>query len=235
MIGPNGAGKWTLFNVVSGVYKPNEGHVRFAGNDLVGLHPYQICRLGVARAFQNIALYPHSTVEENLLVGRHHLTRSGFVGMRPAAPAGSPRGARRTPTVRSSSPSSSASTTCWHEPVGDLSYGDQKRVEIARALCVEPTVLLLDEPVAGMNAYETRQVASLIRDIRDALDIPVLLVEHDMALVMGIADRDHRPRLRSGDRRWHPRRGPPRSRSDQGLPRPTTRPSQTHTGERSGD
>ena len=188
VIGPNGAGKSTLFNVVSGVYKPNAGHVRFAGNDLVGLHPYQICRLGLARAFQNIALYPHSTVEENVLVGRHHLTRSGFIGCGLRLPKA--RREQRRHCDRAFELAEFVGIDhLWLEPVGDLSYGDQKRVEIARALCVEPTVLLLDEPVAGMNAYETRQVASLVRDIRDALGIPVLLVEHDMALVMGIADR----------------------------------------------
>ena len=187
VIGPNGAGKSTLFNVISGVYRPSEGRVRFGSKDLVGLHPYQICRLGVARAFQNIALYPHSTVAENLLVGRHHLTKSGFVGCGLRL-----RHARREERQHANRAYELAEFVgidhLWRDAVGDLSYGDQKRVEIARSLCVEPQVLLLDEPVAGMNAYETRQVASLIRDIRDALDIPVLLVEHDMALVMGIAD-----------------------------------------------
>ena len=109
--------------------------------------------------------------------------------MRPAAPEGPPRRAQVHADRAFELAGFVGIDHLWHEPVGDLSYGDQKRVEIARALCVEPTVLLLDEPVAGMNAYETRQVASLIRDIRDALEIPVLLVEHDMALVMGIADR----------------------------------------------
>jgi branched-chain amino acid transport system ATP-binding protein len=188
VIGPNGAGKSTLFNVISGVYKPSAGHVRFAGHDLVGMHPYQICRVGLGRAFQNLALYPHSTVGENLLVGRHHLTRSGFIGCGLRL-----RRARREEhrhTTRAHEIAEFAGIDhLWCDRVGDLSYGEQKRVDIARALCTEPRVLLLDEPVAGMNAYETRVVASLIRDIRDGMEIAVVLVEHDMALVMGIADR----------------------------------------------
>jgi branched-chain amino acid transport system ATP-binding protein len=188
VIGPNGAGKSTLFNVISGVYRPSAGHVRFAGHDLVGMHPYQVCRVGVGRAFQNLALYPHSTVGENLLVGRHHLTRSGFVGCALRLPR--MRREEHRHVARAHELAEFAGIDhLWREPVGDLSYGDQKRVDIARALCTEPRVLLLDEPVAGMNAYETRLVASLIHDIRDGMGVAVALVEHDMALVMGIADR----------------------------------------------
>jgi branched-chain amino acid transport system ATP-binding protein len=188
VIGPNGAGKSTLFNVVCGVYRPATGSVGFAGHELVGRRPYEIARLGVARAFQNIALYPHSTVEENLLLGRHHLTRSGFVacGLRlPSARREEVRHRARVAEI-------AESLGILHllgVPAGDLSQGDQKRVDIARALCVEPSLLLLDEPVAGMSAHETHDVGRLIRDIRAAFEIPVLLVEHDMALVMDVADR----------------------------------------------
>ena len=188
VIGPNGAGKSTLFNVVSGVYTPTSGSVRFAGHQLTGLRPYQIARLGVARAFQNIALYPHSTVEENVLVGRHHLTRAGIVACGLRLPS-----ARREERRHRARVAEIAEFLGIHHllgvPAGDLSHGDQKRVEIARALCVEPALLLLDEPAAGMNAHETRELAQLIHDIRLALEIPILLVEHDMGLVMGIADR----------------------------------------------
>jgi branched-chain amino acid transport system ATP-binding protein len=188
VIGPNGAGKSTRFNVVSGVYAPSTGHVRFAGRDLVGMHPYQICRAGVGRAFQNLALYPHSTVGENLLVGRHHLTRSGFIGCALRLPRARREEHRHTTRARELAEFVGIDHL-WGERVGELSYGDQKRVDTARALCTEPRVLLLDEPVAGMNAYETRVVASLVRDICDGMQIAVVLVEHDMALVMGIAHR----------------------------------------------
>jgi branched-chain amino acid transport system ATP-binding protein len=188
LIGPNGAGKSTMFNVVSGVYRPDHGSVRFAGHELVGRRPCEIAGLGVARAFQNMALYPHSSVEENLLLGRHHLTRSGFAA-----------GGLRLPSARREERRHRARVSEIAEflglahllplPAGDLSHGDQKKVDIARALCVEPSVLLLDEPVAGMGAQETHEVGRLIRDIRAGLEIPVLLVEHDMGLVMEIADR----------------------------------------------
>ena len=188
VIGPNGAGKSTLFNVLCGVYRPANGSVRFSGRELVGRRPHQIAGLGVARAFQNVALYPHSTVEENLLLGRHHLTRSGFVacGLRlPSARREEVRHRARVAEI-------AEFLGIWHllgMPAGDLSQGDQKKVDIARALCVEPSLLLLDEPVAGMSAHETHDVGRLIRDVRAAFEIPVLLVEHDMGLVMDIADR----------------------------------------------
>jgi branched-chain amino acid transport system ATP-binding protein len=188
VIGPNGAGKSTLFNVVSGIHRPARGSVRFAGHELAGRQAHEIAGLGVARAFQNIALYPHATVEENVLLGRHHLTRSGFVacGLRL-------RSARREEARHRARAAEIAEFVGIRDlldvPAGELSHGDQKKVEIGRALCVEPSLLLLDEPVAGMNAHETHEVGELIRDIRAALEIPVLLVEHDMGLVMEIADR----------------------------------------------
>jgi branched-chain amino acid transport system ATP-binding protein len=188
VIGPNGAGKSTLFNVVSGVYRPVHGAVRFAGHELVGLRPDEIAGLGVARAFQNIALYPHATVEDNVLLGRHHLTRAGFVacGLRlPSARREEARHRARTAQIADFVGIGHLLSV----PAGELSHGDQKMVEIARALCVEPSLLLLDEPVAGMNAHETQAVGELIRDIRAALEVPVLFVEHDMGLVMDIADR----------------------------------------------
>jgi branched-chain amino acid transport system ATP-binding protein len=188
VIGPNGAGKSTLFNVVCGVYRPESGSVRFSGHELVGRRPHQIAGLGVARAFQNVALYPHSTVEENLLLGRHHLTRSGFMACGLRLPS-----ARREEARHRARMAEIAEFLGIRHllalPAGDLPQGDQKRVDIARALCVEPSLLLLDEPVAGMSAHETDDVGRLIRDIRAAFEIPVLLVEHDMGLVMDVADR----------------------------------------------
>jgi branched-chain amino acid transport system ATP-binding protein len=188
VIGPNGAGKSTLFNVVSGVYTPAAGSVWFAGRELTGRRPHRIAGLGVARAFQNMALYPHSTVEENVLLGRHHLTRAGIVACGLRLPS-----ARREERRHRARVAEITDFLGIHHllgaPAGDLSHGDQKRVDIARALGVEPALLLLDEPAAGMNAYETREMGSLIHDIRLAMEIPILLVEHDMGLVMGIADR----------------------------------------------
>jgi branched-chain amino acid transport system ATP-binding protein len=185
VIGPNGAGKSTLFNVVSGACRPAGGAVRFRGVDLTRLRPHRIAGMGVARTFQNLALLPAETVEENLLLGRHHLTgRWRGLGL----PARRRNAARHRARVREIAAYVGLSAVL-HGPAGTLPYGVQKRVEIARALCVEPDLLLLDEPAAGMNAHETAEMAALIRDIRDDLRIPVLLVEHDMGLVMGIADR----------------------------------------------
>jgi branched-chain amino acid transport system ATP-binding protein len=188
LIGPNGAGKSTMFNVLSGVYRPAAGSVRFGGVELVGLPPHSIAGLGVARTFQNIALFPAATVEENLMLGRHHLTRAGFVGAGLRLPF-AVREDRRHRARVSEIAEFLGIEGLLHLPAGELSYGDQKRVEMARALCVEPAILLLDEPVAGMDATETGEVATAIRDIRDGLEISILLVEHDMGLVMGIADR----------------------------------------------
>jgi len=188
VIGPNGAGKSTLFNVLSGAYKPAQGSVWFRGTDLTKMQPHDVARLGVARTFQNIALLASETVEENLMLGRHHITRTGFA----AAALGSPAARREDRRHRARAREIGAFVGLGDKlgaTAGALSYGDQKRVEIARALCVEPELLLLDEPVAGMNAHETSVIAQLVRDIRDALLIPILLVEHDMGMVMAIADR----------------------------------------------
>jgi branched-chain amino acid transport system ATP-binding protein len=188
LIGPNGAGKSTMFNVLSGVYRPVAGSVSFGGVELVGLPPHAIAGLGVARTFQNIALFPAATVEENLMLGRHHLTRAGFIGAGLRLPFAIREDRRHRARVTEIAEFLGIGGLL-RLPAGDLSYGDQKRVEMARALCVEPAILLLDEPVAGMDATETGQVATAIRDIREGLGISILLVEHDMGLVMGIADR----------------------------------------------
>jgi branched-chain amino acid transport system ATP-binding protein len=188
VIGPNGAGKSTLFNVVCGVYRPERGSVRFAGRELVGRRPDEIAGFGVARAFQNMSLYPHSTVEENLLLGRHHLTRSGFVACGLRLPSARREEGRHRARVAEIAEFLGIGNLLA-VPAGDLSQGDQKKVDIARALCIEPSLLLLDEPVAGMGAHETHEVGRLIRDVRAGFEIPVLLVEHDMGLVMDVADR----------------------------------------------
>ncbi len=188
LIGPNGAGKSTCFNVISGVYRATEGQVFLGENQLTGLRPHRVAALGVGRAFQNIALSKHQTVLENVMLGRHHLTRAGFLGTGLALPAAVRERRRHTGRVREIAGFLGIGDKL-DAYAGNLSYGDQKRVEIARALAMEPQVLLLDEPVAGMNADETRRMAATILQVRNALGISILLVEHDMGLVMGICDR----------------------------------------------
>ena len=188
IIGPNGAGKSTMFNVLSGVYKATSGEVRFGDAVLTDLRPHQIAKLRVARAFQNIALSGTQTVAENLMLGRHHLTRAGFLAAGLRLPKATREGRLHGERVREIAEFLELGDKL-EVPVGVLSYGDQKRVEVARALCTEPDLLLLDEPVAGMNAAETRRMAAAVLEIRSALGISVVLVEHDMGMVMGIADR----------------------------------------------
>ncbi|WP_037303418.1 ABC transporter ATP-binding protein [Amycolatopsis orientalis] len=188
LIGPNGAGKSSCFNVISGLYRANSGTVRLGDTVLSGLPPHRLAGLGVGRSFQNAALSPGSTVLDNVMLGRHALTKGGFLAC----------GLRLPWTVRAERRHSArAKEICdflgigalVDLPVGALPYGAVKRVDLARALAVEPVLLLLDEPAAGMNATETAELAGTIRDVRDELGISILLVEHDMGLVMGIADR----------------------------------------------
>jgi ABC-type branched-subunit amino acid transport system ATPase component len=188
LIGPNGAGKSTCLNVLTGVYTPTSGSVTYGGRELTGLRPHEIARLGISRTFQNIALSPTSTVEDNLLLGRHRLSKAGFVGTGLALP--SVRRERETQRARVRE----IAELLGLEPllerhVMSLSYGDRKRVELGRALCAEPSLLLLDEPVAGMNSAESQRMARAIADARDRLGISIVLVEHDMSFVMGLADR----------------------------------------------
>jgi branched-chain amino acid transport system ATP-binding protein len=188
VIGPNGAGKSTMFNVLSGVYRASAGEVRFGDSVLTDLRPHQITRLRVARAFQNIALSGGQTVAENLMLGRHSLTRAGFLTSGLRLPRAKAEDRRHGERVREIADFMDLGDKL-HTPVGVMSYGDQKRVEVARALCTEPRLLLLDEPVAGMNAEETDRMATAVLEIRSALGISVVLVEHDMGMVMRVADR----------------------------------------------
>jgi branched-chain amino acid transport system ATP-binding protein len=188
LIGPNGAGKSTLLNVLTGVYRVSAGAVRYGDARLTGLRPPRIAALGVSRTFQNLALSPTSTVRDNLLLGRHRLTRTGFV----AAGLRLPR-ARREEADQERIVAGIAELLQLENDldslVAGLAYGDRKRVELARALCTEPSLLLLDEPVAGMNAEESLRMAQSIVRLREALGISIVLVEHDMQFVMGLADR----------------------------------------------
>ena len=188
IIGPNGAGKTSLFNVISGVYRPDRGRVRFDDIDLVGMRPHRIAALGVARTFQNVELFAHLTVLDNLMLGRHHHLRYGALSA--LAWLGRARRSELANRAAAEEVVDFLELEQWRRlPVGLLPFGVQKRVELGRALAMEPKLLLLDEPVAGMNLEETEDMARYILDIRDELDIPMILVEHDMGLVMDLADR----------------------------------------------
>jgi ABC-type branched-subunit amino acid transport system ATPase component len=188
VIGPNGAGKSTLLNVLTGVYRASEGSVRYGDAVLTGLRPPKIAALGISRTFQNLALSSAATVRDNLLLGRHRLTKTGFVAAGMRLP-----GARREQAEQERLVAETAAVLelgdQLDDPVADLPYGDRKRVELARALCAEPELLLLDEPVAGMNQDEARRMAQSILRLSDELGISILLVEHNMQFVMGLADR----------------------------------------------
>ncbi|MDA0139470.1 ATP-binding cassette domain-containing protein [Solirubrobacter sp. CPCC 204708] len=187
LIGPNGAGKSTCLNVLSGVYAASAGSVRYGSHELTRLRPHRIAALGVARTFQNIALSPRVSVLDNLLVARHRLMRSGFLADGLKLPRARRERAEHEARVREIA--ELLGLTELERPVGTLSYGTRKRVELARALCAEPELLLLDEPVAGMVRDESAAMADAISRARAELGISVLLVEHDMTFVMGMADR----------------------------------------------
>ncbi|MFJ1967781.1 ABC transporter ATP-binding protein [Streptomyces sp. NPDC087903] len=186
LIGPNGAGKSTCFNVLSGLCRPDGGTVRLGDEELTRLAPHRIAALGVARTFQNIVT-TGGTVADNLMLGRHALSRAGFV----ASALRLPRAVREQRDHLDRAREIAELTGLerhFERPVALLSYGDRKRVELARALCLEPSVLLLDEPVAGMNAAERARTVEVVQDVRARLGLSVLLVEHDMGLVMRLAD-----------------------------------------------
>jgi branched-chain amino acid transport system ATP-binding protein len=188
IIGPNGAGKTSTFNCLNGVYKPQHGDIRWEGSSILGLRPDKVAELGIARTFQNIELFAHMTVLENLLVGRHVRTKgswlSGSLWFGKAKQEEIDNRAKVEDII------DLLEIEPWRKyPVALLPYGMQKRVELGRALAMEPRLLLLDEPVAGMNLEETEDMARFILDIREELGIAMILVEHDMGLVMDIADR----------------------------------------------
>jgi branched-chain amino acid transport system ATP-binding protein len=188
VIGPNGAGKTSIFNCINGVYRPQSGAITLAGEDLVGLAPAAIARRGVARTFQNLGLFTHLSVIDNLMLGRHHLMRTGFITG--ALWWGR---ARREEIAGREAVEAVVELleleTHRHTPAGLLPYGLQKRLELGRALAMEPRLLLLDEPVAGMNLEETEDMARYVIEVREQLDLAVILVEHEMRLVMDLADR----------------------------------------------
>ncbi len=187
LIGPNGAGKSTVFNCISKFYPADKGEIFFDGVNLQMLKPHQIPRSGIGRTFQNIALFSKMTVRENLLVARHSRMRSGFFANAFRLPR-SRREEKEGLSKAGALVEFLGLTPLQDQIVSDLPYGFQKMVELGRALAMEPKLLLLDEPVAGMNPSETEAMARLIKAIRTEMKMTVLLVEHDMRLVMGISD-----------------------------------------------
>jgi branched-chain amino acid transport system ATP-binding protein len=188
LIGPNGAGKSTVFNCINGIYRPTQGTISFEGRNIIGLKPHQIARLGVARTFQNVALFKNMTVLDNLLLGRNLFLKAGVV-----------RGGLFWGHALAEELEHRAAVEeiidflemehVRKKVVGSLPFGIQRRVELGRALAMSPKLLLLDEPVSGMNAEETEDMARFILDIHEELDTTILLVEHDMGVVMDISDR----------------------------------------------
>lgn len=188
IIGPNGAGKSSLFNCLNGVYRPQDGTITLDNARLTGRAPADVARLGIARTFQNLGLFSHLTVLDNLLLGRHHLMRTGLL-------AGAVWfGRARREELEQRRQCEDIIEMLELEPyrflpVAMLPYGVRKRVEVARALAMQPRVLLLDEPAAGMNHEETEDMARYIREINEELHVTIILVEHDMHLVMDLAHR----------------------------------------------
>jgi len=188
VIGPNGAGKTSLFNCISGVYRPQRGTISMGGTRVDGLAPHRIAELGVARMFQNLALFEHMTVLENMMLGRHHLYRHGWLGDLLFG-----RATRREEVEHRRKVEEVIDFLHLephrNRPVGILPYGVLKRVELGRALCMEPELLLLDEPAAGLNQEETEDMARFILDVQEELGITQILIEHELRLVLDLADR----------------------------------------------
>ena len=188
IIGPNGAGKTSLFNCISGVYRPQSGRIVFRGRALHGLARHEIAATGIARTFQNLELFPRMTVVENLMLGRHHLMRAGVLsGGLWFGPARAEEARHRERVERIVD--FLEIVAIRDRVVASLPYGLQKRVELGRALAMEPALLLLDEPASGMNVEETEDMARFILDIKEDLGIAQILIDHDMGFVMDVADR----------------------------------------------
>ena len=188
LIGPNGAGKTTFFNMLTGVYKPTSGQVVFDGDDITGLPPHAVTQRGIGRTFQNIRLFEHMTALENVLVGMHSRLRGGIL----ASIVRTPRLRREENKARETGRELLAYCGLAGRDAlyaRSLSYGDQRRLEVARALATQPKLLLLDEPTAGMNPQETLDFIGFVHKLREERELTVLLIEHDMRVVMGVSDR----------------------------------------------
>ncbi|MDI9479425.1 MAG: ABC transporter ATP-binding protein [Syntrophomonadaceae bacterium] len=188
IIGPNGAGKTTLFNIITGIYDPTEGTIEFLGQAINGAKAYQVAQMGVGRTFQNIRLFQKLSVLDNVRMGAYGVTRSGFW----SSLLGLPRSQREAQEVTARAEELLDKVGLLDKKMEyavNLAYGEQRRLEIARALALKPTLLLLDEPAAGMNAKEKVELMELIYQLREQMKLTILLVEHDMNLVMNICER----------------------------------------------
>ena len=188
IIGPNGAGKTSIFNCLNGVYRPQEGSIAIGDVEIFGKSPTALAALGIARTFQNLGLFSNLTVIDNLMLGRHHVMKTGFFSG--AVWLGRARKEEIENRKRCEEIVDLLELAAFRKsPVGALPYGIQKRIELGRALAMDPRLLLLDEPVAGMNLEETEDMARYILEIKEELDLAMILVEHDMHMVMDLADR----------------------------------------------
>jgi branched-chain amino acid transport system ATP-binding protein len=202
VIGPNGAGKTTFFNMLTGLYKPTSGAITFRGDDITRGRPDRILGMGIARTFQNIRLFPAMTTMENVLIGRHRRLRTGVFGSILRLPHVRREEAEARAKAREALAYVGVPERHFDAPVTSLAYGDQRRVEIARALASEPSMLLLDEPTAGMNPSESVALTAFIRKLRDERGLTILLIEHDMKVVMDVSERitvlDHGTKIAEG-------------------------------------
>jgi len=202
LIGPNGAGKTTLFNVISRLYEPTEGKVTFAGRDLLAVPPHRIAKIGIARTFQNVALFPGLSVRDNVLMGAFSDTKSSFLTTTVRWP-GAIKEERGSRAKADDLLEELELTHVADRPAAGLPYGTLKRVELARALASNPTMLMLDEPATGLTHAEVGELADLVRRVRDERNLTVLLVEHHMAMVMSISEKivvlDYGAKIAEGD------------------------------------
>jgi branched-chain amino acid transport system ATP-binding protein len=202
IIGPNGAGKTTFFNMLTGLYRPTAGRILFDGADVTARRPDIITSLGLARTFQNIRLFSTMTALENVMVGRHARMNAGLFGSILRTPSVRREEVDVTEKAREMLTYVGLSQDLHEQTAANLSYGDQRRVEIARALASEPKMLLLDEPTAGMNPQESAQLTQFMDQLRRDLDLTILLIEHDMKVVMGVSEHiwvlDHGEKIAEG-------------------------------------
>jgi branched-chain amino acid transport system ATP-binding protein len=189
LIGPNGAGKTTFFNMLTGVYKPTGGRIVFDDQDVTGKPPHSITERGIGRTFQNIRLFHNMTARENVMVGMHARLKGGIVKSVLRTPGVRKEERRAAERARELLAFSGLQRSQWEQYAKNLSYGDQRRLEVARALATQPKLVLLDEPTAGMNPQETADFTAFVSRLREEEKLTVLLIEHDMRVVMGVSDR----------------------------------------------